>query len=74
LRSAHAPANPTRSTRVYLEGAWRDVPLYQREALLAGHSIEGPAVIAEYSATTWVPSECRAEIVRSGDLLLVPGR
>jgi len=72
LRSAHATANPIRSTRVYWEGAWRDVPLYQREALMAGHSIEGPAIIAEYSATTWVPSECRAEFLRSGDLLLVP--
>lgn len=54
--------NGTRS--VYVSDAEPDVPyaLYTREALLAGDQIDGPAVIAEHTATT---------VIHTGDLLRV---
>jgi N-methylhydantoinase A/oxoprolinase/acetone carboxylase beta subunit len=40
--------------------------------LRSGHTLEGPAIIAEYSATTWLPPRWAAEVAESGDLLLGP--
>jgi len=60
------------STRVFVAGKWVDVPLYLRERLGAGHQVSGPAVIAEYSATTWLPPHWLALAVPSGDLVLTP--
>jgi N-methylhydantoinase A len=72
--AAAGPATSTppteRPTRVYVDGTWREVPLYRRDGLRSGQEIEGPAVIAEYSATTWLPEGWRAVSTASGDLLL----
>ncbi len=70
LAPAKAAPQPQRPTRVYVGSTWEDVSLYQRDALQPGHRLEGPAVIAEYSATTWVPPEWCLEVNESGDLLL----
>jgi N-methylhydantoinase A/oxoprolinase/acetone carboxylase beta subunit len=67
---ARGPADPSEHARVYVEGAWADVPLHLREHLRAGHALQGPAVIAEYSATTWLPPDWRAIVEPFGDLLL----
>ncbi len=66
------PPTSERAARVFLHGDWRDVPLYRRQTLRAGQRLQGPAVIAEYSATTWVPGAWQAEVAPSGDLLLAP--
>jgi N-methylhydantoinase A len=42
-----------------------------RHELAAGHVVDGPAVIQEYSATTWVPPEWRAEVDSWGCLHLL---
>jgi N-methylhydantoinase A/oxoprolinase/acetone carboxylase beta subunit len=70
LEAAAAEAKSDGETRVFIDGDWRDVPLYQRRSLRVGHQIVGPAVIAEYSATTWVPPNWNVEVCKSGDLLL----
>jgi N-methylhydantoinase A len=70
LPASAAPAEPAGAAPVYLEGAWREVPLYRRESLRAGQRLLGPAVVAEYSATTWLPRGWRAEVLAAGDLLL----
>ncbi len=44
--------------------------LLAREALAAGDRLEGPAVVTEYSATTWLPPGWRAEVLEGGGLLL----
>jgi N-methylhydantoinase A len=44
--------------------------MFQRETLGSGIEIEGPAVIAEYSATTWVPAGWTATVDRVGSLHL----
>ncbi len=70
LAPAKAAPQSQRPTRVYVGSTWQDVSLYQRDALQPGHRLEGPAVIAEYSATTWVPPDWCLEVNESGDLLL----
>jgi len=70
LAPAEASARPDGLTRVCVGATWQDIPLFQREALGAGQRLEGPAVVAEYSATTWVPPEWYLEVNESGDLLL----
>jgi N-methylhydantoinase A len=57
--SARPAARPSGERRIYL-GQWRDVPIYQFDALAPGQVIDGPAVIE--SATTSV-------LLRSADRL-----
>ena len=57
---------------VRADGADFDVPIYERSDLAAGSSLAGPAIVAEYSATTWCPPGWRAECDRRGVLLLRP--
>ncbi len=73
LARAADPPTPAGDTDVYLEGDWRPVPLYTRDSLRAGQRLAGPAVIAEYSATTWVPPSWHVRVERFGDLLLARG-
>jgi N-methylhydantoinase A len=39
---------------VYLEGAFRDTPVYERAVLPPGFRLEGPAVVEEFGSTTVV--------------------
>jgi N-methylhydantoinase A len=48
--------------RIHCEGEWRTGKLYDRALLRAGDSIAGPAVIAEYSATTFLPPGVQARV------------
>jgi 5-oxoprolinase (ATP-hydrolysing) len=67
--ATHRPAADA-AARVHAQGAWRDAPLYRRERLAAGALIDGPAVIAEATATTVVEPGWRAELTGRGDLVL----
>ncbi|OGA56115.1 MAG: 5-oxoprolinase [Betaproteobacteria bacterium RIFCSPLOWO2_12_FULL_65_14] len=47
---------------------WIDTPTYQRERLLAGNRLAGPALVEEYASTTVVlPGDC-LEVDRHGNL------
>ncbi len=52
---------------------WYDVPVYLREELLAGNTIQGPAVIEEVSATTVLYPGDRAVVHGSGSLIVEVG-
>ncbi len=56
--------------RMYTGGKWRDSPLYDRDALMPGDGIEGPAIIIEANATTIVEPGWRAELTGRGHLVL----
>jgi N-methylhydantoinase A len=56
--------------QVYLDGRWRKVPLYSRHRLLAGHQINGPAVIAQSDTTTCLLSGYVASVDTYGNLML----
>ena len=45
-------------------------PFYDRDQLLAGNRIEGPAVIEQYDTTTVVPPGFSAEIDRYGNIVI----
>ncbi|GGT20269.1 hydantoinase B/oxoprolinase family protein [Streptomyces chromofuscus] len=63
------PAAP-HTVRLHTEGAWRDVPLHRREDLPPGHTVTGPAIIAESGATTVVDNGWRAAATDDGHLVL----
>ncbi len=55
---------------VWSGGAPMATSLYQRADLRAGRRLGGPAIIAEYSATTFVPSGSTFLVDRVGNLLI----
>ncbi|HEY6341666.1 MAG TPA: hydantoinase/oxoprolinase family protein [Bryobacteraceae bacterium] len=50
-----------------------DCPVYWRESLPPGERIEGPAVIQEYASTTLLFPQDRAEVTRTGELVIQVG-
>ena len=56
------------------ERATRMVPLYDRDALLAGNRLPGPAIVHQLDATTLVLAGQRARIDAHGSLWLEEAR
>lgn len=62
---------PRESTlRIWLEGQYRDVPLYRCEKLLAGQAFSGPAIVAQDDCTTCVLPGFDARVDTYGNLEL----
>lgn len=55
---------------VWLDGAVVETALWQRERLLPGNVLPGPAIVVEYSSTTLVPRDFQARVDVAGNLLL----
>jgi hypothetical protein len=53
-----------------IDCAVHDAPLMLRRRLLPGVTLRGPALIAEYSSTTLLVPDARAEVLPSGALLI----
>ena len=68
-RARRAPA-AAQLAAVRIEGHSSPVPALDRARLAPGSRIEGPAVVAEATATTWVPPGWTARVVQAGHLLL----
>jgi N-methylhydantoinase A len=68
LPSDDGPAPET----VFLTMSGREIPatLVLREAMRVGARLDGPAIVAEATSTTFVPPEWEAEVLPSGDLML----
>jgi N-methylhydantoinase A len=60
------------TARVSIHGRLKRTPIYSRSALLAGNRISGPAVVTEYSATTFIPPDWRGRVDPDGNLILEP--
>lgn len=58
------------ATRLYWRGERFEAPVFLRESLTARASVSGPALVAEFSATTFVPPGWRLRRLPSGALLL----
>ncbi|GAA2348266.1 hydantoinase B/oxoprolinase family protein [Streptomyces cuspidosporus] len=65
---------PADTVRMFAEGAWRDVLLYERAGLRPGDAVTGPAIIAEEDATTVVDPGWRAAAEERGHLLITRAR
>jgi N-methylhydantoinase A len=61
-----------REHRIFEEGRWRRGALYTRELLRPGDRWAGPAVVAELSATTYLPSGWTATVDEFENLVLTP--
>jgi len=56
--------------RMYCEGEWKTGKIYDRTLLRAGDSFAGPAVITEYSATTFLPPGARIQMDKWSNLII----
>ena len=63
------PPKPAPATVLGAAGSIR-VKTYVRDALGAGFGFAGPAIVTEYSGTTWVPDRWECTVVETGSLLL----
>jgi len=58
----------TETRRVWISGAWRSVPVVNRERLTIA-SLRGPALVLDYGSTTLIPQGWRFQLDRAGNLL-----
>jgi N-methylhydantoinase A/oxoprolinase/acetone carboxylase beta subunit len=54
-------------TKVFGDGAWREARVQARDAV---SELQGPAIVTEYSSTTWVPEGWTITRQTSGALLM----
>jgi N-methylhydantoinase A len=54
--------------KVYIDSGWEEVTVLPREQLT--QRMDGPAIVTEYSATTWVPAGWWVGVLRGGSLIL----
>ncbi len=69
LEASDAPPEATSAT-VHVGGRSVEAAQVERPRLRAGHEVKGPAIITEYSATTWVPEGWTARVDQLGNLIL----
>jgi N-methylhydantoinase A/oxoprolinase/acetone carboxylase beta subunit len=67
---AAPPGGPASTARVWIEGAWRELPVHARDGLGEGALIEGPAIVTQLDATTFVAPGWRARVDGWGNLVL----
>jgi N-methylhydantoinase A len=66
-------AKPVEFVMAYFEGRKVRTALYQRESLLPRMKFRGPAIVAEYSATTLIPPGASAIVDPFGNLIIETG-
>ncbi len=60
---SQAPESPAERREVYFgEDGWIDTPVYERDALAAGTTVAGPAIINQLDSTTVIPPHTTAQI------------
>jgi len=65
---------PRRQARLYCEGRWHDVPVFDREALGTDASLVGPALVLDDAGTFVLEPGWRAELGEDGTLVAHDGR
>jgi N-methylhydantoinase A len=71
-RSRAQPLLPEKTMELMFCDRTRKTTLYRRDNLRAGDIFSGPAIVAEYSATTLIPPDWKARVDNYGQLLLTP--
>lgn len=61
VESIRSEVTPTSHRDVYIDGAWRDVPIYDRATFGAQTVLEGPAVIEQFDSTIYLRPDQIAE-------------
>ena len=70
---ADGPAAAVDRKPCYFEAGWQETAIFQMTDLNAGHTIEGPAIIIQDTATIVVEPDCRAAINPFGDVEIQVG-
>lgn len=60
---------PEAQRHLYIDGDWREVPVYRREQLPPGGVFPGPALVEEAHSTLFIPPYWQAQVLESGALL-----
>jgi N-methylhydantoinase A len=68
-RGAQAPPSPKRTRRAHLDGAWHEVPVYQRDAVAPGARLNGPAIVEEPYAVIVLPTGWSLNCTATGELV-----
>jgi len=72
-RAGPAPGAALRGERrVFAGGGWARCSLYDRALLQSGNRLQGPAVVSEYGATTFLPAGWCGRVDTFGSLILEP--
>ena len=64
------PIEPRTHVSMYAGGDWQDTPVYQREDLVRGDTIDGPAIITEAGSTTVVEPGWQSRLTERNHLVL----
>ena len=67
--ATHTPKEQ-QSVLLYVEGAWRTCPLYERARLRVGARIAGPALVTESSSTIVLEASWVARVCAEGNLVV----
>ena len=68
--SSDPKAAKMRNTEIYIDGKMRRAGIYDRDKLLAGNKIKGPAVIIEMDSTALVHPGCEAKVDAYGNIII----
>ena len=70
-RIAEGPRpKPLRTSAMYVDGGWQEVPVFRRNALAANSVVTGPAILIEDTATTVIDTGWQGTTGETGYLLL----
>lgn len=69
---ADATSARVHQTQTYFDGAFVNTPVYERDRLLAGNRIAGPAIVTQADATTVVHPSYLAEVDEHLNLIIRP--
>jgi N-methylhydantoinase A len=67
---ARGKLRASRRVNAYFDGRKVEAALYNRDELPAGAKLQTPCIVAEYSATTLIPSRATARVDEYGNLLI----
>ena len=67
-------AKPHERVETLFERKKISVAVYRREEVAAGSRLRVPCIVTEYSATTLIPSGCRAQVDSWGNIIIVAGQ
>jgi len=63
------PPAPKHTRRVRIDGAWRELPVHERDAIGAGATLDGPAIIEEPYAVIVLPPGWTVHCTDGGELV-----
>jgi len=69
IEKAEGPEKPILKAKAFFDG-WREVDCHNRESLLAGHAILGPALVFQLDTTVVIPPDWQVEVDAYGNMLL----